>query len=313
VSFQLLTRDAAPIGPSALIPGTLDQVSSPDIAWNGSEWGLVWVQNMRVGLYWVDQPHFQRLASDGTPIGTPLNLYSTFNVASWVRITHAPGSGWAIVGGAYGSISIQVIGAGTGPFLIATPLTGSAGGWPSAAGAPDGRFGVLYDRDRFQIVNADGSVTTPASTVTQLVSGSLAHDGTTWVASGIRDTPFMPTLTMLRGAALAGVTSISEPTSRDGRGALAIAGDGTATAVWTDPPYMGTAGLRAVRARLPAGTGAAVQHTRTQTIMPDSTVRPPALPDVVHVGADRYVVAWPDGRWGQQEVYALAVDVPACP
>jgi hypothetical protein len=81
---------------------------------------------------------------------------------------------------------------------------GTAHPW-GIAGASDGRFALLFGQ-RVQVVNADGSVTTPSISTPSLYATQIAFDGTTWVVAGTRSatevSPRDTQVLLLRGATL---------------------------------------------------------------------------------------------------------------
>lgn len=319
VWLQLLDRDGAPIGsPVVLASGTA--LFAASVAWTGSEWAVVWLARQATSPY-PNHPIFLRVASDGTPIGTPVDLATSFSPtgldAISVAIGHAPGSGLAMLVGTASDVRLLLLGSGEGPFGTPTRVGESGAYRVSLVGAPDGRFGALLGSDELQVVNADGSITTSVVPFSTLSDPQLAHDGSTWLVTGVRYEHGGDRLVALRGPSLTSTTTLTTVARYVRQSAIAIAGDGSATVVWSDAiSYHGAerlGRLHSVRLRLPASaTEAAVVETASSALFPEAMVDYDERHAVVHVGADRFVSAWVDRRWGQAEIYALAAEIPAC-
>jgi len=303
IRFQLLNPDGTPFAAGSTLATQPSSLDSPDVAWNGSEWGVVFLRGTRA--------MFTRVDATGAPVGALVDLYAALGSVNRVRIAHAPGSGFAVAGSLTGGpVRVQVVGTGMGPYPPSAYLSGTGGEF-GLAGAPDGRFGVVA-LGAFQVVNGNGTVTASAVTIPRLYEPVLAHDGVTWIAAGVGADSAPYAVTTLRGPSLAGRTTVSVTSGREHRAVLALAGDGTATVLWHDALVDRHGTLWASRVRLPATTGAAVLISPATRLMTEESVYGPVPPTVVHMGPDRFVSAWADARWPQRELYSLAVDVSPC-
>lgn len=351
VYFRRLNLDGTVSGDELVLAS--DYATVPDIAWNGSEWGVAWVDGGGTGR----TVRLARIAADGTLIAT-VSLPALHPEGSvlggatqGLQLVWAPTRGYVMARLTRGSTAdydlvLQVVGtdgsAPSPPVVVAR----AEGARLDLAVAPDGRFGLtwlgrdpsgiaaLVDAARFQVVEADGSLV--ASRVTVATAGHngglirpewalrIAHDGVTWVLAMGRSAPVTPTsgtyeheITLRRGPTLAATRSLGRATgSPDApptrQPSLAIR-DGEVVVSWQQrepSPGIGYR-MRTQRHRVPALANVPLEPAEPAAeVMSDPTMFGDTWESVPT--PDGVVHAWGDTRWGQTEIHALAVALPAC-
>jgi hypothetical protein len=319
IRFALLDATGARVGPEVILAGpTTGLLRWPDIVWTGTELGVVWLEGSAVS--------FQRLDAAGARLGSPIVVNPSS--VSYVRIGWAPGSGYGLVlddtsDGGYGEKfqSLGVDGSAPRapialPFLDSTVSTADLE--RDIAGAPDGRFGVLYRRQNLQIIDADGAITT---TPTNLLPGGIlqdariAHDGTRWVvvAEDTIPVPLTRRIVLLRSDALSSplvVYSTTDASIRDP--AITFAGT-VASVVFPRIVSGGTTQLWHARVSVPVSAAPSVISAAT-AITADANVASVdyARPHVAAISPTEAVVAWPDRRATQLDLYALGLSTQPC-
>lgn len=289
-----------------------------DVHWDGTEFGVVWNQD-------YDELDFQRIAADGTPIGTPIDVAAGWGSSpsltlTGARVSHAgSGVGWAVLSANTFSSQLYFQRVPTsGPLPLPVPF-GLGVGLPDydLAGAPDGRFAVVYQAG-MQKISAAGALDGPLVPVS--ATEVIEHDGQTWVSMTRRHTTISGVshtqLLLTRGETLATSTVAFDTTSTMTPEAwrLSVLGDEYAFTfqVPTTPPGMNR-NLRLGRLRGPGTpTGAASLLVPPALSFAMDTADGYSAPAVAWTGADSVLTFWSDVRWGQLELYEMASTFPAC-
>lgn len=305
VFFQVLDLDGVPITPRITVRSGY-RAWNPDVVWGGTEWAVIWKGPGGIAGY--ETGYFRRITTDGSLIDSETVINPGGPELYRARLAWSPISGYAVAFGAGYFRGLGLTGTTLSP---AVRLPGVSSYMLSRtlaiAAAPDGRFGVHYHGDHFQIANADGTLFGVNRTTETLLGSSVAHDGTSFVVTGVRvRSSSSSDLVLLRGSTLASSFTIASGAVFD-RPTLAITG-GLASVVWTTRAHSSSLGrLRMARLSLPSGAPAIV--SRIVSVVDRDVIGTDGWAEIVHPTASRAVIGWTDARWGQSEVYDLPVDV----
>lgn len=305
-----------------------EYLSSPRIAWNGTEWGVVWRES-RASRHVA---MFQRFSSTGAAIGAPIELTAGWGTGdpgvSQVRIAWAGASGWGAAI-AHASLRVSFQGIGVDGSTLPFPVLVRSGGSTSLpgleiAGGPDGRFGILCaSGSEFQIIAADGSLAGSRVILAAALGeeADLAHDGQTWIVAGrrivYRSSVGYAQSVVLRGETLTYAAIIQEEGIADLDAwsfSMAVQGDAIIV-LWETRVYWSwpRSSLVSARLRVPSGaTGAPTIVSPPATYYPMENADSLQLPTIAWTGPDRVVGVWSDLRWGQNELSALPGVVATC-
>lgn len=296
-----------------------------DVAWSGTEWGVIWSEYFPTDVPTHTSAMFQRFASDGTPIGTAIDVSAGWGSSnpstSRVSLSWAgSGSGWGAAIAYPAGVNFQRIPT-SGPLPFPVLATSSSPWELHIAGAPDGRFGILWNENRFRRIAAAGSLDGPEVSFIRLYDAALGHDGQTWVAVGSRTISSGGTryqVAMLRGDTFSYATPLIDttvwPGPRASHFALSTQGDEIVT-TWSTALASSVTGhtLTVARARGTASpTGAATMVVSPTVLHPMETVSTSHWSAVEWTSATDFLAVWPDIRWGQRELYTLAGSYLAC-
>ncbi|MGE3632851.1 MAG: hypothetical protein AB7P00_23345 [Sandaracinaceae bacterium] len=289
-----------------------------DVHWNGTEFGVAW--NVA-----ADEVAFQRIAADGTPIGSSVDVAAHWTTTlgfllTGVRLSYAgAGVGWGVT--TVDMLSLRVYYQHvplSGPLPLPVPF-GSAGAADfDIAGAPDGRFAIVYP-GWIQKISAAGSLDGPAVSVSH--ERVLEHDGHTWVSMARRSTAIgglsHTQLHLLRGESLSSQTLAFDTTATPypGEVRLGVLGDEYAFAVLAPATSSSSepSSIRLGRLRGPGTpTGGATLLVPAALIFAMDSANPYEAPAVAWSGSDSVITFWPDRRWGQEELYEIANTFPPC-
>lgn len=336
----------ARIKPDGTLVGTL-QVTSfastiqglyepPQLIWNGTEYGLIWVQN-------TDYPGalpmvmFRRINANGTFAAPAVKIAETYFVEEggyyyMFRVQNAA-LAWSSQYGGYavhytregntGESVFQRLGAtGTTPQPENAFLELSRAPPTRMAVAPDGSWGIMGQLN-LQIINPDGSRTTSTTSVDvgmdYFYNPPLIHDGQTFVTVGRHrvGTTSNSGLYLNRGTSTnAPALLLQEATSTQPYVEALLAKVGASIAVGYGR-FAGTghARLGLQRYAIPATLTSAVTplHDPIDIMTTDTVSSSGGDAAIVGTTAGHMLAVWADTRWGDKQLYARDIDLHACP
>jgi hypothetical protein len=317
--LALLDETGARVGPEVVLAGpTTSRLASADIVWTGTEFGAVWTDSTAGGGIWL-----QRFDPSGAPLGLAVRVFA--GSVGYVQIAWAPGSGYGIAFYASAGFAdhdrFQRLGVdGSSPSLpvaLAALAGDSEPRTMDIAGAPDGRFGILYHRQYLQSIAADGSL---AGGPRNLMVGDvlsdarIAYDGRRWIVVGtnILGAPLSWRILLVRSDAVTSPLVVFSMTSGPHARHPSIAYSGSIASVVFVRGYGPESGqlwhARVSTTATPEVIGNAVAIT-TDAAAPADDDEPPT---VAALGPTRAVVAWTDERDTQLDLYALGLTMESC-
>ncbi len=300
------TRAKSPDTVVSDAPNTSHQ--HPDIAWTGSEFGVVWKQT---GSTTTNM--FRRLGPDGTPKAAAVDINANTPGAplpadEWPRITWSPVYGGYALTVLFGNVHFQRIGIdGSAPEAVNVTALGSAGR-PGIAVSPSGEWGIAANEGnvaKLAFYNPDGSKTKPVSALASAYGQpDVVHDGTTWLTAWVDN---YTGIKVNRGAtANAPVLAVSAPTGyKKALRGIASSGGAYELVVLRDK-------LISLHRFAVAQTG----PTQLTALTPETTILGTSNADnidAVSAGPNKLLVLWSDDRWGPAELYAAPVNLQNCP
>jgi hypothetical protein len=321
VYFALLNPDGTrAVSPDVALTNltTNDTVKyAPDIAWNGSEFAVIWAQ--RSGISGTDH-YLLRLQPDGTPKGPAVNI-SANTIGTKLgdgapRILWSPQYGGYLVALVEGvDTFFQRIGVnGATPEPVNMTSLSLGGAHPGFALSPVGEAAIATKYGLY-LYNPDGSLTKPVmpfkvstSISVSVGSSDVIYDGTTWLSAwhesnaGIyvnrgetKNSPFL-------------AASFLPPTINElPRVVLVPSGTGAIEMVWAQDSQIN---LR--RYLPPVGSNSTlVPLTSPISVLPIQTANGQLT--AVHAGSGSLLIVWTDTRWGPTELHTRTFDFAACP
>jgi hypothetical protein len=311
--FALLNADGTRAkSPDVLIAsGQAASALTPDIAWTGSEFGVVWTNGYSSIM-------FRRLGADGTPKAGMVDITAatpgTKAPISAPRITWSPVyAGYAIVTLGYTGTNFQRIGAdGTTPEAVNVTATGSVYGRSGVALSPAGEWSIAVRYSNSTLLafyNPDGSKTKPVSTIDSWTYYNdvpvVVHDGSTWVTTYARNDGY---IMVNRGAGANTPAALFKlPSNVYPKAFRTIVSSGGAY----DLVELRDSLIRHYRFSLSQAGTTTVTPLTSETLVLST---PNALGlEALAVGPGKQLVLWADNRWGAEELYAAPVSLQNCP
>lgn len=318
--FLLLAPDGARALASDVVLATVPagrRISSIDVAWSGSVWGVAWSEQQTGGL---ERVFFQRVAADGTPLGSPIAVGSDASGWDDIALAHSSTLGFVLAECTSSSEDtwFWTLGAdASGPLPLATRIRLSSSASLSLSTEPSGASALVRGAT-VQPVDADGAVTRPnvfVSTIGRLYD--LAWDGAGWATTTVTHQSGVGYRTSLvRGPALDLALSLRAPQSYNGTlSSLSIMGDDAlvVSTVFPDGSASSIGTIELTRAQIPTSVARAATLRSPAVRMGSVATVSRSMPVAAsHVGSDRLVMVWADARWGQLELYSMGADVPRC-
>lgn len=320
--MQRVATDATPLGAAVQLSASAPSRYAlyPSVVWTGTEWGVAWDQEGDFG----PQLFLARVAVDGSLVAPPGAVSSSLTTGSGNVLLYTAGLGYVNVRHQSRELVVTALGVtGSTPGVPLSAVTSSTRlDEMAAAAAPTGEIGLVWEQSSalyFQLVNADGSITStrvtlPVPSGTFAEQAAIAHDGTDWVASWHEVQGTTSRVVVGRGSAIASrsiAVSRTDGTANLRRPHVLIRG-GEAVVTWqTRTSTASTVWSVAGRRFGVAGTGAplALDAAPTPYVLTTSV----ADENHVVVGtASGALVGWADVRWGATEIYDRALTLPPC-
>jgi hypothetical protein len=335
--FTLLGPDASralvsDIALTSVAPADWGVVGTPHVAWNGTEYAVVWRQRSpSTASEWIS---LLRIGPDGVPKGSAVDI--TAATAGGVkmgayspRIAWSPQyGGYAIAGTTGTQIQLQRLGA-TGASPTTVTAVSIVDGTPAymnrvaLAVSPTQQWGVLARRATaltLYVFNADGSFTlAPIDLETANVTGlvDLVHDGTdfhsTW--STAVDSPTQVTMVvwhnrgMTRNAPYKVFDRGGPPNLGFRFSDAHLTRDTWALAFGTFSDMYGDNYMRF----LPNGTGSDLLDIGPPTTIASGAPIVAEATEYVQAGTTSMVLVWVDKRGTSYDLYARAMMLDGCP
>lgn len=322
--FVLLDRDGVPV------PGTETQLAAlglaPDVAWNGSEYGVAWLER-GIPTATTSTPRFQTFGADGLPSSAPTTLPGGWrNTQTALSLTWAPVSGWAVVtlGPARmgcTAFATDVVAAylGTDPttFVGPTKQVACNGEALGVARIASNDLSIAWGDEallpsfRVATMNRSNIVSAPLE-LGHVVTTDIGYvfDGTTTVLAGVRqiESGSGRAIDVYRGDALSSVATIGSGLAM-GQIGIAAGPRWTLVSFDVDVDDTGERDTRLFFVPTPETASEPLGAGRTLDISAPRDAYPVAATAVVQVDATRAIVLWTHGT----SLRARPVDLVGCP
>lgn len=307
---------------------------APQLVWTGTEYGLLWSYNIHVSGMPIVM--FRRIKPNGGFAAPAVQVaksevleeggfFYTYRVEHAALAWSSQYGGYAAyytrAGNSVASVFRRLGVDGTTPDAE-NSFEELSRTWPNRlVAAPDGTWGIMSDL-KLQLINADGSKTTTASTVNvgrdYFFAPPLMHDGQTFVAVGRRDSwPTPPGLFLNRGASTNTPFALIRENSGEQFKEALLSKVGQSLAVGYTRAALGSdyARLALQRFTIPATPTSAVQslHDSVDIMTTDTVSSRGGDAAIVGTTPGHMLGIWADTRWGHKQLYARDIDLHSCP
>lgn len=315
--FALVKPDGSLVSDAALTtftdPNVGDSVVTGSLAWNGTEFALLYVKQNPFSA----ELRFQRLNANGTSKAAPVVVSAnptTQPVAVGWSASYA-GYATSYGSGTMGGLVFRRVGAAGTALGNESLLNGSGSGRGSQLlGPADGTWG-LNSTGNLLWFNTDGSRTLPNLELTGDVS--LSHDGANWLATFSNDSALL----VQRGTSKNQGTLWTKTAFNQywGDHTSVLVGNNLAVLLAQRSDSLGPSTLMFQRFVVPAGVSTAfTAPTAPIDILPGPTCTTEYAARrnfaLVPTAANALLAVWSDSRWGGgNELFAAPISIPACP
>lgn len=337
VRFALLAADGSPLSDVAVTNLTSPKLVAfgPALAWNGTEYGVVWLQrNSDSGQEVQPAVMFRRVSANGIPAAPAVEIAGIADSAldyPYGNYRYGIGIAWS---SSYGGYAVSYRSDINTSYLVFRRIgaTGEApepqnriamtgtyvDDYPMAA-EPGGTWGVVGHDVSLSLFDADGAHTIPTALLSNGVQPRLVYDGKTWLTVFLYTAPSetVSSLYVNRGNSANSPYRLiaSSSTNRHVDASIAMVNGALAVAFTNSQDSVGPYGFSVQRFAIPNTTSSALSPIDNPVdVLATPTIAQRGDMQIAATGKYSLLAVWADNRWGaNRELYARPIDLHSCP